>query len=198
MKRGKPLKRTPLKKGDKQLKRTPLSRGESTLKSNSQLKSNTPLNKRSKKMSATYVKRRKLVKDRLGEGTECEACMAVNVFHRIEMKKARSWSEKPSNTSGIIVTKQAVDVHEIVNRSQGGDILDEKILLNVCRDCHMFITENPFNSSLLGLHLSGSMYKDEYIAEAKRVRDSWSKGIPAVPAYFIFSDEYKERYNVVD
>ena len=64
MKRGKPLKRTPLKRGDKQLKRTPLNRGESTLKSN------TPLNKQSKKMSATYVKRRKLVKDRLGEGAE--------------------------------------------------------------------------------------------------------------------------------
>jgi hypothetical protein len=40
-------------------------------------------------MSATYVKRRKLVKDRLGEGTECEACMAVNVFHRIEIDKSK-------------------------------------------------------------------------------------------------------------
>ena len=60
----------------------------------------------------------------------------------------------------------------------------------------MFITENPFNSSLLGLHLSGSMYKDECIAEAKRVRESWSKGIPAVPEYFIFSDEYEDRYGV--
>ena len=110
MKRGKPLKRTPLERGDSQLKRTPLSRGESTLKSNSELKSNKPINKRSKKMSATYVKRRKLVKDRLGEGTECEACMAVNVFHRIEMTKVRSWGDKPSSRSGIIMTKQAVDV----------------------------------------------------------------------------------------
>tara|TARA_R110002020_G_scaffold466007_1_gene688142 strand:+ start:446 stop:1036 length:591 start_codon:yes stop_codon:yes gene_type:complete len=196
MKRGKPLKRTPLKRGDSQLKKTPLKRGDSTLKSSSQLNSNTPINKRSKKMSATYVKRRKLVKDRLGEGTECEACMAVNVFHRIEIEKVRSWSDKPSNRSGIIMTKQAVDVHEIINRSQGGDILDEKILLNVCRDCHIFITENPFNSSLLGLHLSGSMYEDEYIAEAKRVRDSWSKGIPAVPEYLELSDEHEENYNV--
>ncbi len=196
MKRGKPLKRTPLKRGNKELKRTPLKRGESTLRSDSQLKSNKPINKRSKKMSETYIKRRKLVKDRLGEGAECEACMAVNVFHRLEMKKSRSWNDRPSNKLGVIMTKQAVDVHEIVNRSQGGDILDEKILLNVCRECHMFITENPFNSSLLGLHLSGYMYEDNYLKEAKRVRESWSKGIPAVPTYFIFSDEYKERYNV--
>jgi hypothetical protein len=32
MKRGKPLKRTPLKRGDSQLKKTPLKRGDSTLK----------------------------------------------------------------------------------------------------------------------------------------------------------------------
>ena len=45
-----------------------------------------------------------------------QACMAINVLDRIDMK-SRSWSDKPSNQSGIIVTKQAVDVHEIVNRS---------------------------------------------------------------------------------
>ena len=38
MKRGKPLKRTPLKRGDKQLKRTPLNTGNSKLKSTSKLK----------------------------------------------------------------------------------------------------------------------------------------------------------------
>ncbi len=195
MKRGKPLKRTPLKRGDKQLKRTPLNTGNSKLKSTSKLKSSKSLSKRSDKMKKTYVKRRKLVKDRLGEGVECEACMAINVFHRIEMKSI-SWNDRPSNKSGIIATKQAVDVHEIINRSQGGDILDERILLNVCRDCHIFITENPFNSSLLGLHLSGSMYRDIYIEDAGRVRESWSKGIPAVPFYMIQGDELKEKYNV--
>jgi len=189
MKRGKPLKRTPLKSGNKELKKTPLKRGDSTLKSNKSL------SKRSDKMKKAYVRRRQLVKDRLGEGVECQACMPINVFHRIEMK-ARSWDDRPSNRSGIIATKQAVDVHEIINRSQGGDFLDERILLNVCRDCHMFITENPFNSSLLGLHLSGSMYKDIYIEDADRVRESWSKGIPAVPFYMIQGDELKEKYNV--
>ena len=191
MKRGKPLKRTPLKKGDKELKRTPLKRGDSTLRSNSQLKS------RSDKMKKAYVKRRQLVKDRLGEGVECQACMAINVLDRIDMK-SRSWSNKPSNQSGIIVTKQAVDVHEIVNRSQGGDILDERILLNVCRDCHEFITHNPFKATLLGLHLDGFLYKDICIDDAKRVRESWSKGIPAVPYYMIQADELMEKYNVVD
>ena len=191
MKRGKPLKRTPLKKGDKELKRTPLKRGDSTLRSNSQLKS------RSDKMKKAYVKRRQLVKDRLGEGVECQACMAINVLDRIDMK-SRSWSNKPSNQSGIIVTKQAVDVHEIVNRSQGGDILDERILLNVCRDCHEFITHNPFKATLLGLHLDGYLYKDICIDDAKRVRESWSKGIPAVPYYMIQADELMEKYNVVE
>ena len=155
------------------------------------------MSKRSEKMKKTYVKRRKLVKDRLGEGVECEACMAINVLDRIDMK-SRSWSNKPSNHSGIIVTKQAVDVHEIVNRSQGGDILDERILLNVCRDCHEFITHNPFKATLLGLHLDGYLYKDICIDDAKRVRESWSKGIPAVPYYMIQADELMEKYNVVE
>ena len=73
MKRGKPLKRTPLKRGDKELKKTPLKRGSSQLKSTSRLNSSKPLSKRSEKMKKTYVQRRKLVKDRLGEGVECEA-----------------------------------------------------------------------------------------------------------------------------
>ena len=197
MKRGKPLKRTPLNRGDKQLKKTPLKRGSSQLKSSSKLNSNKPLSKRSAKMKKAYVKRRQLVKDRLGEGVECEACMAINVLNRIDMK-SRSWSNKPSNQSGIIVTKQAVDVHEIVNRSQGGDFLDERILLNVCRDCHEFITYNPFKATLLGLHLDGYLYKDICIDDAKRVRESWSKGIPAVPYYMIQADELMEKYNVVD
>ena len=197
MKRGKPLKRTPLKRGDKELKKTPLKRGSSQLKSTSKLKSSKPLSKRSEKMKKTYVQRRKLVKDRLGEGVECEACMAINVLDRIDMKP-RSWNDRPSNQSGIIVTKQAVDVHEIVNRSQGGDILDERILLNVCRDCHEFITHNPFKATLLGLHLDGYLYKDICIDDAKRVRESWSKGIPAVPYYMIQADELMEKYNVVE
>jgi len=30
------------------------------------------------------------------------------------------------------------------------------------------------------------------------VRESWSKGIPAVPYYMIQADELMEKYNVVD
>jgi|9_EtaG_2_1085328.scaffolds.fasta_scaffold132736_1 hypothetical protein len=179
MKRGKPLKRTPLKRGNSSLKRTPL-------KSKSSLKSNTPLKNRSDKTKEVYKTRRVLVKEILESRPECEACMPFSVFDRLDMK-TRSWSDKPSNALGVIRTKRSQDVHELVNRSQGGDILDLPNLLAVCRPCHTRITENPDDSELLGLHVPSWCYNKEYLDDARRVRESWGSGIPAVPRWI---DDY--------
>jgi len=61
MKRGKPLKRTPLRRGNKQLKRT-------------------PLNPRSAKMKSKYVARRKIVSDILIEYPSCDACILFSRY----------------------------------------------------------------------------------------------------------------------
>jgi hypothetical protein len=45
----------------------------------------------------------------------------------------------------------AVDIHELVRRSQGGSILDEDNLLAVCRPCHRRIGDNPQLAFDLGL-----------------------------------------------
>ena len=62
----------------------------------------------------------------------------------------RPWCE--AKLTGIC-TGRATDVHERVNRSGGGDILDEAILLTVCRACHAWITEHPRDAERLGLRI---------------------------------------------
>lgn len=75
----------------------------------------TPLKARSKKQAAKYVQRRKLVADLLERFPWCARCY---------------W-------------ERSVDLHELKNRSQGGDILDPAEIVTVCRTCHQWITENP-------------------------------------------------------
>jgi 5-methylcytosine-specific restriction endonuclease McrA len=47
--------------------------------------------------------------------------------------------------------QRAVDVHELVRRSQGGSILDESNCITVCRPCHRRINANPALAVELGL-----------------------------------------------
>jgi 5-methylcytosine-specific restriction endonuclease McrA len=95
---------------------------------------------RSKKMELKYVGRRKFVKRILAARPYCEACP---VFAAHDKKKLyhRSVSQ---------------DVHEIVRRSQGGSILDEKNVLAVCRGCHNRIGREPALAFDLGLAKRGS------------------------------------------
>ena len=70
---------------------------------------------RSVKMQRLYVQRRELVKRMLLAHPVCQRCQA----------------------------NRAVDVHELRNRSQGGDLLDETGVVTLCRGCHQTVTENP-------------------------------------------------------
>jgi len=90
---------------------------------------------RSKKKEQEYKLRRPLVERLLSEKPWCEAC-PVFAAH----------DEKVT-----YVRKRSVDVHELVRRSQGGSILDEKNLMCVCRECHHRIGNYPQLAFDLGL-----------------------------------------------
>lgn len=90
---------------------------------------------RSKKKEAEYRLRRPLVARLLSERPWCEAC-PVFAQHDGLVTFAR---------------RPAVDVHEIVRRSQGGSILDEENLMCVCRPCHSRIGRETGLAFDLGL-----------------------------------------------
>ena len=173
MKRGKPLKRTPLNRGTSSLKRTPLQ-------AKTPLKSKTRLNFRSAKTKEVYKSRRKIVRDMLALNSECQACIIIAVYDR-QQEKSKNWNDRPSNRYGVIMARKPVDIHELINRSQGGSILENKNLMAVCRECHMRITENPKEAELLGLHLPSWCDKDEHFKEAARVRNCWQRGFSSLP-----------------
>lgn len=97
--------------------------------------SSKPIAKRSEKTEAKYVERRKFVKKILLERPFCQACV---VFATHDKKV-------------LYVQNESRDVHEIVRRSQGGSILEEKNVLAVCRPCHTRIGNKPKLAFDLGL-----------------------------------------------
>lgn len=94
---------------------------------------------RSKKKQQEYALRRPLVEKLLSQKPYCEACP---VFAKHDGKLT-------------YVRNSSCDIHEIVRRSQGGSILDEKNLLAVCRSCHNRIGNYPQLAFDLGLAKHG-------------------------------------------
>ncbi len=105
------------------------------MKNRKPLKRGAPPRKRSKKMELKYIERRALVVKVLSERPRCEACP---VFAKHD---------------GLVTYKlsPSTDVHELIRRSQGGSILDEKNVLAVCRKCHNRIGREPALAVDLGL-----------------------------------------------
>lgn len=161
MKRGKPLRRTPLKRGTSNLRRT-------------------ELNQRSKKTENLYVERRALVKEMLNSHNFCEACKIFYVFDLI----AEAESKNIQVSFGVVNVNKTRDIHELVNRSQGGSITHRPNLLAVCRPCHTRITTNPKEAERLGLHLESWCNSSEGFSEAERVRHEWARGNPTQPYWF--------------
>lgn len=94
---------------------------------------------RSRKKEEEYKIRRPLVARLLTEKPLCEACPV--------------FAEHDGKT--IYRRNKSSDIHEIIRRSQGGSILDEKNLLAVCRPCHNRIGNNPQLAFDLGLAKHG-------------------------------------------
>lgn len=137
------------------------------LESRTQLSSSKGVNARSKKTTEKYVERRKLVADLLKRRPDCEACSLYSMFDFSNLGQV--------NASG--------EVHEIVLRSQGGDILDESICLAVCRSCHARVDEDREIAMLLGLYVPSFAYNDEAIKEARYLRMAVLTGAPFIPSY---------------
>jgi 5-methylcytosine-specific restriction endonuclease McrA len=70
---------------------------------------------RSKKMVKKYVERRKLVAQMLETYPMCQRCNS----------------------------KASEEVHEVLSRARGGDILDINNCRALCHMCHFWITTNP-------------------------------------------------------
>lgn len=66
---------------------------------------------------------------------------------RLRLLDERPWCEARTPQCG----GRAVDCHERLRRSQGGDILDETDIITVCRACHDWIGHNPAAAERLGL-----------------------------------------------
>ena len=94
---------------------------------------------RSKKKEKEYRQRRPLVERLLQERPWCEACA------------------KFAEHDGLAVYQRnrSQDIHEIIRRSQGGSILEEENLMEVCRKCHTRIGNYPQLAFDLGLAKHG-------------------------------------------
>lgn len=107
------------------------------------------MRRRSQKQEALYDLRRPFVARVLSERPLCEACPV--------------YARQADNAT--YVRYPATDVHELIRRSQGGDILDDKNVLAVCRRCHDLIGRRPAQAEELGLALP-SWATDEMFVEA--------------------------------
>ncbi len=150
------------------MKKSPLKK-KTGLKQKTSLRRRTRLSGRSEKTQLKYEKRRELVATLLGSRPWCEACQ---IYHT-----------RDHGTAGVARARPAHHLHEIVNRSQGGDILDESIIVVVCAPCHRRIDHDPDEAELLGLHLRGADHTPQNVKESRLVRESWADGVPMIPHY---------------
>ena len=141
--------------------------GGKPLKAKKGLSGGKPLAKRSVKTTEKYVARRALVSNMLEDRPLCEACRLYAAFD-----------------NRLTSVNDAVDIHEVVLRSQGGDILDASICMPVCRPCHMRVDEDREVAMLVGLYVPSFAYTDDGVTEARYLRMAIEVGAPFVPSYY--------------
>lgn len=115
------------------MKRSPIQR-KTPLKQGKPLQRNTPLRPVSKKREKINRARRELVAGLLAARPRCEArtlIFPVDDKHRCDL-----WS---------------CDIHEVVTRARGGDILDPDNCRAICRACHDWIHAHPADATRVGL-----------------------------------------------
>jgi hypothetical protein len=97
--------------------------GGSAVKRGGPLARRAPLRARSAKMTRRYVVRRRLVAELLAERPRCEFPNCA---------------------------RRSVDVHELLSRARGGDILDREHCRCLCRAHHDWITTHPAEAEASG------------------------------------------------
>lgn len=106
---------------------TPLKRGPGPER-------RTRLSPMSKKRRKVSVARRDFVADILSRRTRCEAGSLIR-----------------SHDTQHRCFGYSTDVHEVLTRARGGDILDPDNVRAICRRCHDWIHDHPTESLNLGL-----------------------------------------------
>ena len=102
--------------------------------------------------------RRQAALERFGPSPQCRACVPY----------ARH--DAGGGPLGVVMARAANDLHELVNRSQGGSITDMDNVIPVCRPCHNRIGANPVEAWDLGLHLRSFENNPEGFAAARKRR----------------------------
>jgi len=94
----------------------------------------------------------------------------LNAARRIFVK--RILEERPQCEAQIpyVCSNYSVDVHEIMTRARGGDILNDDNVLALCRPCHFFITNEPAFSQEHGFTVHSWATSADLIA-ADRARE---------------------------
>lgn len=108
-------------------RRTPLARGAGPQR-------RTRLNPVSEKRRKVSSERRRFVHNVLNDRPRCEAGALVRIHDR-----------------GHRCFGYSTDVHEVLTRARGGDILDPENVRAICRRCHDWIHEHPAAALELGL-----------------------------------------------
>lgn len=107
----------------------------------------TPLRKVSKKRASVQAKRRAFVRQQLAVRPLCEAGERIFVWQVDHFGQAHARASQRTDAC----QQRATDIHEPLQRSAGGSILDADNTFAVCRRCHDWIHNHPDISKQLGL-----------------------------------------------
>ena len=107
----------------------------------------TPLRKVSKKRQKVQGQRRKLVQEQLAARPRCEAGEPIYMWYANNFGTAYAQEKRRTDRC----QGRASDIHEPLQRSAGGSILDVNNTIAVCRRCHDWIHQPPDVSKSLGL-----------------------------------------------
>lgn len=122
------------------------------------LRRGKPLRSRSKKTEARYAGasgRRALVVRLLRERRFCELGPVLRSAHfitEILPQPAAFW--RVVDRAARRCSRKATQVHEVLARSAGGDILDEANCKATCAACHRFVGDHPRAATILGFRRS--------------------------------------------
>lgn len=138
------------------MKRSGPIQRKTPLRSGGNLK-RTPLNQQSAKRRKIQGERSKMVRQQLEARPWCEAGPVI-YKHEVDTLGIALVRARGRNYTGQC-TNRAVDIHEPLQRSHGGSIVDPENTISLCRRCHDWIHNHPKESIVLGLLRSA--YGDE-------------------------------------